>query len=667
MSFLYPSFLWALAVLSIPVIIHLFNFKRTTRVYFSNTRFLKKVKESTTAKRKLKHYLILLSRLLFLFFLVITFCQPIIPAQEEAVNHRNVVFYLDNSQSMSIRGGDKQNVLDAGIDFIQQIVDAFPADARYRLVTNDFAPFSNSLKSKQETLELLTQLRLSPISRSMEEVLDRIRQSHDDRNPEIFYISDFQKSTTGLVNNDVLKDTTVRLHLVPMVQEASSNVSVDSVYLDNPFAAGGEKNVLRIRLRNNGTESEDQLQVKLTINSIQAGTASISIAAGGVGETSFDLTTGLSGLNKAEISFNDFPVLFDNQFFVALNFTDKIRVIEIKNTAASTPIEKVFGNTNVFTYRGFTEDNFNYSLLKEADLVVVNGLQDIGAALGAALREYLNNNNTLFIAPGAAVDVASYQAFLQIGSLGMASKREMAELDRPEFSNPFFENVFEERSASLVMPKAIPLLDWGVDRSAILKFKNETAFMSRFDQGGSIYLLAAPLETAFTDFYNNAIFVPVMYRVAASGRKATNKLYYTLAENFINLRMDSVNADTQVRLINEEEIIPDQRIVGDRLFMDIPKFTMKAGFYNVVAGSDTVNVIAFNLEKAESMLDQYNVTDIKTALGTGDNITIFDSAKAGAFSNEIKERYLGTPLWKYALILALLFLAVEILLIRFLK
>src|SRR5690606_22136977 len=110
------------------------------------------------------------------------------------------------------------------------------------------------------------------------------------------------------------------------------------------------------------------------------------------------------------------------------------------------------------------------------------------------------------------------------GSLGMASKGEMAELDKPEFSNPFFENVFEERAASVVMPKAIPLLDWGVDRSAILKFKNETAFMSRFDQGGSIYLLAAPLENAFTDFYNNALFVPVMYRVAASGRKATNKL-----------------------------------------------------------------------------------------------------------------------------------------------
>jgi len=58
---------------------------------------------------------------------------------------------------------------------------------------------------------------------------------------------------------------------------------------------------------------------------------------------------------------------------------------------------------------------------------------------------------------------------------------------------------------------------------------------------------------------------------------------------------------------------------------------------------------------------------MKTMLGNGANISIFQATSAGAFSNEIKERYLGTPLWKYALLLALLFLLVEVLLIRFLK
>ena len=52
MTFLYPSFLFGLFALAIPVIIHLFNFRRTKKIYFSNTLFLKKVKEASSSKLK---------------------------------------------------------------------------------------------------------------------------------------------------------------------------------------------------------------------------------------------------------------------------------------------------------------------------------------------------------------------------------------------------------------------------------------------------------------------------------------------------------------------------------------------------------------------------------------------------------------------------------------
>src|SRR5689334_1061889 len=101
MSFLYPSFLWALGVLSVPIMIHLFNFRRTKQVFFSNTRFLKEVKQSTTAMRRLKHYLVLASRLLFLAFLVFAFAQPFIKAREAVGAIRNITLYVDNSLSVS--------------------------------------------------------------------------------------------------------------------------------------------------------------------------------------------------------------------------------------------------------------------------------------------------------------------------------------------------------------------------------------------------------------------------------------------------------------------------------------------------------------------------------------------------------------------------------------
>jgi hypothetical protein len=120
-------------------------------------------------------------------------------------------------------------------------------------------------------------------------------------------------------------------------------------------------------------------------------------------------------------------------------------------------------------------------------------------------------------------------------------------------------------------------------------------------------------------------------------------------------------------LKGEQEIVPDQRVVNEQVFLEIPKFSMSQGFYQVLSGTDSVGLIAFNLDKAESLLDQFSGTEIKTQMGDGSNIGIFEATSAEAFSNEIKERYLGKPLWKYALMIALFFLLAEVLLIRFLK
>ena len=83
MEFIYPSFLWALGVLVLPIIIHLFYFRRFKKVEFTNVRFLKEIKEETASRSKLKNLLVLLSRLLAIAFLVFAFCQPFLSDGED--------------------------------------------------------------------------------------------------------------------------------------------------------------------------------------------------------------------------------------------------------------------------------------------------------------------------------------------------------------------------------------------------------------------------------------------------------------------------------------------------------------------------------------------------------------------------------------------------------
>ena len=676
MNFLYPSFLWALATLSIPIVIHLFNFRKTQRIFFSSNRFLKQVQQATSAKRKLKHYLILASRMLFLLFLVFVFAQPIIPASEQFSSNRNISIYLDNSLSMSIpvrrtpdsfKVAEKTRALDAGIGYARQIVEIFPPDSRYRLLTNDFAPFSNSYKTKAEIQDLLSQVRLSPVSRSIAEIKQRFYYSATaERSNEVFWISDFQQSTTGQLNTS-LYDTTQRWHVVPLTFQTNTNIFIDTAYLENPFVVGGERNTLHVRLRNDGARAVEQLLVKVSVNGIQTGTSSVNIAAKGMSQTSFDLTTGLHGISRATVSFNDYPVSFDNEFYLALNFAEKIHVVEIKSKEGVTPVEKVFGNKKVFSFRSFTVSNFNYSLLSEADLVVVNGLDRFDASFSLSLRTFVSDRGALFVIPGLTPDVTSYKNLLRLPAINVVKTSALTELDYPDFNNPFFENVFEERSARLEMPQASQLIAWGNDRSAILKFRNEQPFLSVFNQSGKLFFLASPLENAFTSFHNSALFVPVMYRMAASGKKSEVKPYYSLNESFISVRLDSVYGEQPLKLVGEQEIIPSQRKLADQVMMELPPLTMSSGFYKVAYERDTVGLLAFNLSKYESLLGQYTGEEIKQQLGNPDGVSIFEANSEEAFSNEIKARYLGTPLWKYALVLALFFLLVEILLIRFLK
>src|SRR5690606_23501413 len=255
MSFVYPTFLWALAALSVPVIVHLFNFRKTQKVFFSSTRFLKQVQEATSAKRKLKHYLILASRLLFLLFLVLAFAQPFLPAEEQVSAQQQVVIVLDNSLSMSAPVGEKMRALDAGIAMANQLAEIFPQDTRFQLITNDFAPFSNSFKTKPELIDLLTQVRLSPLSRTFREVKERIDHTGGSViQREIFWISDFQKSTLGALQPDLV-DSLQRLHLIPLTTQELANIFVDTAYLENPFVVGGEKNTLIVKLRNDGNRA----------------------------------------------------------------------------------------------------------------------------------------------------------------------------------------------------------------------------------------------------------------------------------------------------------------------------------------------------------------------------------------------------------------------------
>ena len=147
MKFLFPTFLFALFTIAIPILIHLFNFRRYKTVYFSNVGFLKNIKKESKKKSKIKQLLLLIARILTIIFLVFAFAQPYIPSNKDVQKKANqtVAIYIDNSFSMNALSEQGQ-LLELARNKAVEIVLAYPAGTKFRLFTNNINPISE-LKS----------------------------------------------------------------------------------------------------------------------------------------------------------------------------------------------------------------------------------------------------------------------------------------------------------------------------------------------------------------------------------------------------------------------------------------------------------------------------------------------------------------------------------------
>ena len=218
------------------------------------------------------------------------------------------------------------------------------------------------------------------------------------------------------------------------------------------------------------------------------------------------------------------------------------------------------------------------------------------------------------------------------------------------------------------MPYAAGVLTWNRGSSDhLLTFKNGTPFLS-VNARGNTYLLSSPLRTDYTNFYQHAIFVPVMYRTAALSKAEMQRLYFSTGEPVLQLKVDSISQNSIFKMVNgSEEIIPNQRVAGGELYLEMPKNMLEAGFYDLKLDQQVQRILPFNHDKTESVLEQFNSEALKDQFKGASSVKVLDADDFDQFNQKVVQAQSGLPLWKYALILALLFLLTEVLLIRFLK
>ena len=677
MQFLYPSFLWALAALAIPIIIHLFYFRRFKKVAFSNVRFLREVKEETSMRSRLRNLLVLLMRCLALACLVFVFAQPFLPAAREVLTGRKAVsLFVDNSFSMGA-DSDSAPLLQIAKDRARDVVEAYGVEDRFQVLDNDFSGRNQRLVGQEEALDMIEAIRVSPASRRQSVVNARQQSALRTENLEneiTYLISDFQRNVADL--NPAALDTNVRVNLVPLTAVRERNVGIDSVWFEAPVPQLNQNNLLLVRVRNYGDEELDNVRLTLQYGGQNKPEGTLTIPADSYVTDSVYLNITTPGVGSATLRVTDYPVQFDDSYHITFRTADRVRVLNIDDDGVpNRNLGAALGGLSVFEAAYVGARNIDYGALPDYDLVVLTDQANVGSGLAEQLRQYVANGGNLLVFPPRAADLPSYN--LLLGRLGAdqfeafdETAREVSRLNRNEF---IFRDVFRNRSAALRLPTTqgnFPLGRIGSRRQeALLTYRDGSTALGKYTLGeGNVYLSAAPLDADISNLALNAeVFIPMLYKMGISSGRRRVAAYTIGADEVIETNKRGATADIVYKLRGPGgEFIPTQRVVGNRVLLGLGGQVPEAGVYDLLLGDERVDAFAFNYNRAESDLDYLSGEEL-AELATAPHVDLLDADNQISLIGDIRERNEGTPLWRYFLWGALAFLLAEVLLLRLWK
>ena len=675
MQFLYPAFLWALAALAIPVIIHLFYFRRFKKVAFSNVKFLREVKEETSMRSRLRNLLVLLMRCLALAALVFAFAQPFLPSEREVLTGRKAVsLFVDNSFSMAAES-DRAPLLQIAKDRARDIVNAYGVEDRFQIVDNDFNGRNQRLVGQEEALGMIDEVKVSPASRRQSVVVGRQLSALRTENLEnriSYLVSDFQRNVTDLSPDKI--DTSVQLNLVPLAAVQERNVGIDSVWFSAPVPQANQNNLVLVRVRNYGDEEVDNVRLTLRYNGQNKPEGTLTIPADAYVTDSVYLNITTPGVGSATLQITDFPVQFDDKYHITFRTADKVRVLNIDDDGIpNRNLGAALGGLSVFNATYVGAQRIDYGSLPDYDLLVLTDQVSVGSGLAEQLRQYVENGGNLLVFPPKNADLASYNTFLDRVSADNLSAfeettREASRLNRREF---IFRDVFRNRSAALRLPTTqgnFPLGRVGSRRQeALLTYRDGSTALAKYTLGeGNVYLSSAPLDADVSNLALNAeIFIPMLYKMGISSGRRRPAAYTIGNDEVIETTKRGATSDIVYKLRGPSgEFIPTQRTVGNRVLLGLGGQVPEAGVYDLTLGGETVDAFAFNYNRSESDLDYLSGEEL-AELATIPNVGLLDADNQASLIGDIRERNEGTPLWRYFIWAALAFLLVEVLLLRF--
>ncbi len=681
MMFVYPLFLWALTAISIPIIIHLFNFRRYKKVYFTNVHFLKELQLESQSKSRLKELLILLSRILCITLLVFAFAQPVFVNKNNAVvnvNQKSISIYLDNSFSMEEVNKQGQ-LFESARRTAKEIVGSYGSKDRFHLLTNDFEGKHQRYYTKEDMLNELNDIKISPVVRSFSDVHKRQTEFlglENKRSQFIYALTDAQKSSFNL--EEIKNDSTNQITIVPLEANETNNLYIDSCWFESPIQQKGFLQKLNVLIQNKSQKTIDAGTVRLMVNGNQTSIGSFIVEANSKTELAISFTIKNEGLNYASVKLDDYPITFDDELFFTFNSKLTINTVFVNGKESTTLpfFNSLFAADSLFNYVQLSENAIDYSKFKNADLIVLNEINEPSNGLISELTKFTQKGGNIVVIPSSKLNTELYAPFYSALGLPAISSLDThaLKLNKPDKNDPFFEGVFEKIDPQLNLPLSLQHYVQAKSGGQIIySIQNGDPFLTKVNtQNASVYLFSSSLSEKQSNFCKHALFVPTFIRMAVTSLRPQPLFYKLNTGSTIRLRSEGLTSEAPPHIVghgSKMDMIPEMRVINNYMNLFVDKQLALAGFYDVVWQGSVKQNLAFNYDRLESNLIFSTLEELKDIISKNSlkNYSLIDHKNTSSVAKAIQLEANGTKLWKWCLLFSLLFIAIEICLIRFLK
>ena len=639
MQFKNPELLWALFLLIIPIFIHLFQLRRFKKTPFTNVKLLQKIVAESRKSNNLKKWLLLAARSLLFTALIIAFAQPFF-ADETALKEKETIIYLDDSFSMQARYNESTLLEHA----VQQLLKSIPEEEIFSLFTNSIEYRNITIKDIQNNLLTLTptpkQLKLGEIQLKAKTLFSKNEQLQKN----LILISDFQERMQVESKDSIIG---LHEHIVQLTPNSTNNGTLDSLYISSTdsetieltalLSANFDTQSIPVSLYN-----EDKLIAKTSATfENRKGSAIFTLAS--------------KEAIKGTLEISDAGLTYDNRLFFNIDEKEKPKVLVI-GKSNSDFLKKIYTD-NEFEFNSYGLETLNYREIDTQHLIIINELQQIPNSLIPSITAFVTDGGNLIVIPPINADIVNYNQLLTKLSVGSYAQQNESErkITQISFSHPLFQHVFQKEIANFQYPMVKQYLKINATLPPVLSYQNNEPFLVG---GRGMYVFTASLNSENSNFKRSPLIVPTFYKMGVNSLK-TSEIYNTLNGN-TKIDVARKLAKDHILKVSKDQyqFIPQQQSLANKVTLIFNDSPAADGIYSISENGTILKNISFNYPRYESSLDYLELDNLGS-------VNIKTSISSLFQELQIDNRV--TELWKWFVILAVLFILIEVLIIKYLR